>query len=218
MTQMQMNWGVMFGWDLLALLTQTAWISQEQGIQSYPWLNGMAVANLLAPLQPGSGASTGFTLGLRRKGETFQQCMARNANTYSMGGAAELTFNALTGTNSSYLSATIPNAVFGNNINTFLFGSTGQAGASASGQAPGLVSTAMGSALSYGRRTADIMSLNLTGIPGGPPLALSQASAGVQSALGSVGNVLNLGMSASTRLGVDAAFTAAEAIGCSISQ
>jgi hypothetical protein len=62
------------------------------------------------------------------------------------------------------------------------------------------------------------MSLNLGGVPGGPPLALSQASKGLQSVLGKVGNLLNLGMDASTKLAIDAAFTAAEAIGCSMSQ
>jgi hypothetical protein len=60
------------------------------------------------------------------------------------------------------------------------------------------------------------MSLNLEGVTGGPPLALSQASKGVQSALGEIGNVFSLGMSFTTRLGVDFALAGAEAIGCSM--
>lgn len=76
----------------------------------------------------------------------------------------------------------------------------------------------MGAPLTYGRRTSDIMSLNLEGVPGGPPQALSQASGGIQDFLGEIGDVFSLGMSFTTRLGVDAAFAGAEAIGCSITQ
>jgi len=60
------------------------------------------------------------------------------------------------------------------------------------------------------------MSLNLWGIRGGPPLALSPAAGGVQSILGSIGKALSLGMDFTTKLGIDAAFTGAEAIGCSM--
>jgi hypothetical protein len=62
------------------------------------------------------------------------------------------------------------------------------------------------------------MTLNLQGIRGGPPQALSQASRGAQGLLGELGDVFSLGMSFTTRLGVDMAFTGAEAIGCSIRQ
>ena len=76
----------------------------------------------------------------------------------------------------------------------------------------------MGNAITYGRRTTDIMSLNLNGIPGGPPQALSQASAGAQGILEDLSSVLNLGMSLTVRLAVDVALTGAEALGCSMQQ
>jgi RHS repeat-associated protein len=158
----------------------------------------------------------GSKYGLKLPNENFSQCMARNANTYSVGGALELALNVATDTSSSYSSYT--ELATGNSINSLLFGSAGQAAQEMAGNAPDLVGTAMGSALTYGRRTTNIMSLNLGGVPGGPPLALSQASKGLQSVLGKVGNLLNLGMDASTKLAIDAAFTAAEAIGCSMSQ
>ena len=152
--------------------------------------------------------------GIRAQDQTFNQCMQQNANTYSIGGALELAANVATGTNTSISSYTSP--VTGNNINTFFFGSTTSASASMAANVPSVVSTAMGSPLTYGRRTTSIMSLNLNGVPGGPPLALSQASKGAQSLLGKVGNALNLGMDFTTKLGIDAAFTTAEAVGCSI--
>ena len=61
------------------------------------------------------------------------------------------------------------------------------------------------------------MSLNLAGA-GGLPMALSPASAGVKSILGSIENVLSLGLSFVQRTAVDAAFTGAEAINCAIPQ
>jgi hypothetical protein len=52
--------------------------------------------------------------------------------------------------------------------------------------------------------------------PRGPPLALSQASGSARALLGKVGSALSLGMKFTTKLAVDAAFTGAEAINCSI--
>lgn len=60
------------------------------------------------------------------------------------------------------------------------------------------------------------MSLNIAGTPGGPTVALSQASGGVKADLGQVGDVLGLGMSFATPTAVDAGFTGAEAINCAI--
>jgi len=177
--------------------------------------NGLALL-LLLQNGPATGLIAGLNFGIKKPGQTFKGCMQQNANTYSIGGAAELSANTLTGTNTSISSNALVGAVTGNNINTFLFGSGTSAAASMAANAPGIVSTAMGSSLTWGRRTASIMSLNLSGIGGGPPLALSSASGGLKSLLGSIGNALNLGMDFSTKLGVDAAFTGAEAIGCSM--
>ena len=159
----------------------------------------------------------GFTLGIRQPGQTYKACMAANANTYSVGGSVELGINVATGTNTSFSSNPLVSAVTGNSINSFLFGSTADAAGTMATSAPGLVSTAMGTATTFGRRTSSIMSLNLAGA-GGLPMALSPASAGVKSVLGSIGNVLSLGLSFLERISVDAAFTGAEAIDCAIPQ
>ncbi|HEY4739916.1 MAG TPA: RHS repeat-associated core domain-containing protein [Candidatus Acidoferrales bacterium] len=164
-----------------------------------------------------SPQTTGFTLGIRQPGQTYKACMAANANTYSLGGSVELGINVATGTNTSFSSNPLVSAVTGNSINGFLFGSTGDAAGTMATSAPGLVSTAMGTATTFARRTSSIMSLNLAGA-GGLPMALSPASAGVKSALGSIGNVLSLGLSFLERTSVDAAFTGAEAINCAIPQ
>lgn len=73
-------------------------------------------------------------LGLRAPGQTFGQCMAVNANTFSLGGSAELAINVATGTSTSYSDYTSP--VTGNQINTFFFGSTPEAAGTAAADAP----------------------------------------------------------------------------------
>jgi hypothetical protein len=64
-------------------------------------------------------ANNGFTLGIRAPGQTWSQCMAANANTYSIGGATELTVNVATGTNSNISQAT--SIVTGNGITGLIF-------------------------------------------------------------------------------------------------
>ncbi len=183
--------------------------------------NGATIANGLGTQQPPTEPpfrppANNFTLGVRAPNQTFKQCMQQNANTYSIGGSVELAADVAFNKNTSISSYT--SAVTGNSINTFFFGSSSDAAAGMAADSPSLVSTAMGSATTFGRRTSTIMSLNLAGTAGGPPLALSRASGGVQAALGKVGNVLSLGMSFATRTAVDVGFTAAEAINCSVPQ
>jgi len=96
-------------------------------------------------------------------------------------------------------------------------GSASDAGTSMAGAAPGIIQAGMGSALTYGRRTADIISLNLAG-KGGLPQALSSASSGAKSLLGSMSRALSLGLSASEKAAVDAGLFGAEAVGCAIPQ
>jgi hypothetical protein len=143
--------------------------------------------------------------------------MSANANTYSIGGSVELAVNVATGTNTSYSSNALVGAVTGNSVNTFFFGSGADAGAGMAANAPGLVSTAMGSSITYGRNSTEIMALNIARA-GGAPQALSQASRGAKALLGKVGNALTLGMSFATRTAVDIGFTGAEAINCAIPQ
>jgi len=70
-----------------------------------------------------------------------------------------------------------------------------------------------GSALTFGRRTSDIMALNLAG-KGGVPQAL--ASTGAKGFLESAGKVLNLGLDEAEKFAVDAGLAGAEAINCAI--
>lgn len=112
----------------------------------------------------------------------------------------------------------VVNFFTGNAISGLLYGSGGEAVSTLGDYAPSGVGYLMGAPLTYGRRTSSIMSLNLEGVRGGPPQVLGQASEGIQDSLGEIGDVFSLGMSFTTRFGVDAALTGAEAIGCAIPQ
>jgi hypothetical protein len=83
--------------------------------------------------------------------------------------------------------------------------------------APDLTLAGMGTTLTAGRRTSDLLSLNLAG-KGGLPNALSSASGGVKSVFGYLSKALNLGLEASTKAAIDAGLFGAEIIGCSIRQ
>jgi hypothetical protein len=159
-----------------------------------------------------------FPLGLRLANQTFSQCMAQNSNTYSIGGGFQLGINSLFGSNLTVASNPVANFFAGNAISSLLFGSGSNAASTLASYTPSGLGYFMGAPLTYGRRTSDVMSLNLGGVTGGSPQALSQASSGVQDFLGEIGDVFSLGMSFTTRLGVDAALAGAEAIGCSIPQ
>src|ERR1700735_5441367 len=90
------------------------------------------------PDPPGfSGNSSGFTLGIRAPGQTYKQCLAANAHTYSAGGAAELAVNVATGTNTDITSNRAVDFFTGNSVNSFLFGNATDAGLAAAGQDPG---------------------------------------------------------------------------------
>ena len=81
--------------------------------------------------------------------------------------------------------------------------------------APSVTASRLGGALSYGRRTSDIMALNLVG-KGGLPLALGRSSVAGKAIAGKIGSVFSMGMSFATRMGLDVAFTGAEAGNCSM--
>lgn len=161
------------------------------------------------------GNSSGFTLGIRAPGQTYKQCLAANAHTYSAGGALELGYDVASGKNTDITSNRAVDFFTGNSVGSVLFGNATDAGLAAAGQAPGALEAGVGVGLTYGRRTSGSIALNLAG-KGGLPQALSSSTGGLRSVLGSVGNVLNLGLKASTRLGIDLGLTGAEAIGCAI--
>jgi len=172
------------------------------------------------PPPPTSGNSSWawtFTLGVRAPNQTFKQCMVQHAQDYSIVGAVDLAAQAA-GINSNLGSTAGGELLGGNHLNSLLFGE----GVStvAAKETPELLAAGMGTTLTYGRRTADLISLNLAG-NGGRLNALGgrfPAGAGLKVGLEHLGRALNLGMSAAYRWGVDFALTGAEGVGCSIPQ
>jgi len=172
-----------------------------------------------APAPKPTPPGTGFTLGLRLPNQTFNQCMSRNAANYSAGGFADLALGFNNVFSNRYLQVAT-----GNTFTSLYAGVLGGSGSSAVGAAapstPDLLNAAMGSPLTYGRRTTDIMSLNLEGVRGGPPLALSPAPeiGEIQSVFSSASRFFNLGFDAATKGAIDFGLFGAEVVGCSISQ
>jgi RHS repeat-associated protein len=149
-----------------------------------------------------------LTTGLRVPGETFTQCMTANAGEYSLVGGIDDLFG------SNLKSSAIANFFGGNAITSLFYGEAGDSGMTAGGTLPMLLKGGVGSALTYGRRGADIMSLNIAGKGGRLGSALEQASEGFYGRLESVDNVLGMGMSPEARWGIDIGFTLAEGVGC----
>ncbi len=163
------------------------------------------VSRLCGPIPP---SPNGFTLGVRQKSQTWKQCMEANKNTYSLGGAVELTVNVATGTNSNISEST--SVITGNGITDTLFGDPTEIAKESCFLA---AEKGAGTTLTWGRRTSDIMALNLAG-KGGLPKAL--ASSGAKGLLKSVGKALHAGLDEAEKLAVDLGLAGAEAIGCSI--
>jgi len=141
--------------------------------------------------------------------------MAQHASEYSLGGLVDTSYGLTTGKDSSLSTNPLASFVLGNSINTLLFGSGDEAASAALSNAPSAMTGGMGNALTYGRRTSDIMALNLAG-RGGLPVALGRSSAGVKAAIGKAGGFLSLGLSFAERMGLDIAFSGAEAVDCSM--
>ncbi|HSU60929.1 MAG TPA: RHS repeat-associated core domain-containing protein, partial [Bryobacteraceae bacterium] len=154
-------------------------------------------------------------IGIRAPGQTFKACMAQHASEYSLGGLVDTSYGLTTGKDSSLSTNPLASFVLGNSINTLLFGSGDEAASAALSNAPSAMTGGMGNALTYGRRTSDIMALNLAG-RGGLPVALGRSSAGVKAAIGKAGSFLSLGLSFAERMGLDIAFSGAEAVDCSM--
>lgn len=158
-------------------------------------------------------------IGIRNPGQSFRSYMQQHANDYNLGGSvellADLSLNGGIGT--SYSSNPVVSFFTGDAITSLAFGSTTDASSAAANAAPGIVRAGMGAMTTYGRRTSTIMSLNLVG-KGGLPQALGQsgATASLQGTLSRFGSAFSLGLKASTRWALDAAFTGAEMVNCSM--
>jgi RHS repeat-associated protein len=170
---------------------------------------------ILPPNLPSLPNAPGFTLSVRAPGQSFGNCMQQNAKNYSAAGIADLA----TGANGKIANSTVGQVVGGNGVTGLIsaFSGNGEDAAIAAGtEAPGLVNDGMGTTLTYGRRTTSIMSLNIAGVPGGPPSALAPASSDASSFLGSLSKAFTLGLDETTKLAVDVGLTGAEVIGCAI--
>jgi RHS repeat-associated protein len=166
---------------------------------------------------PGGGGNGPTQVGSKPQTQTFSACMAANSSTFSLAGLAQGGINAALGamgrSGVNFENTWWAQLLGGNSISGTLFGSASDAGASAAANTPGLLEAGMGTVTTWGRRTADILSLNLEG-RGGLPLALGDASAGVRGFLGTADSVLSLGLDFTTRLEIDAALSAGEAAYC----
>ena len=105
-----------------------------------------------------------------------------------------------------------PNTLGGNEITGTYYAFAGNTKDSAynavttgAGLTSSVVSGAMGAPITYGRRTAQIVSLNLAG-RGGLPQALSSSTGGVKRFLGKLGGAW--------KTAADVGFTLAEGVGC----
>jgi hypothetical protein len=145
--------------------------------------------------------------------------MVANAKNYSAGGVADLTgLTSVVG--APDLGTSTVGEVFAGNtftsLNAALDGSAEDAAGVAGTSSPDLLNAGMGTVTTFGRRTSDIVSLNLVG-SGGLPSALSPATtAGMKSFLSSVSKVFNLGLDASLKAAGDLGLFGAEIVGCSI--
>jgi len=165
------------------------------------------------PAGSGQGATGSSGASSNPQEQSFADCMASQSDDYGIAGVVERAVNALTGTQTSWRNQWAVSAVAGNTISTLLYGSGGQNLAGNASNAVSTAAEAMGSTVSSGRRTTDIVCLNIPGV-GGRPLALGSSTGMIRGAIGSVGKVLGLGLTLSQRLIVDGVLVAAEAVVC----
>jgi RHS repeat-associated protein len=158
------------------------------------------------PIDPYDPSNSGIDLSYHfqlfpglKGGGTFGQCMAQHAGNYSMAGAAV----TIAGGNQTAMEA--GNLVAGNMfLDAFEAAKLG---------VPALAK-GMGAPLTWGRRSSDIMAMNLAG-KGGLPQALSASGKSARSLLGKLDKALSLGLTLTERAIIDGAFVAGEAIACS---
>jgi hypothetical protein len=140
-------------------------------------------------------ASNGFTLGIRAPGQTYSQCLASNTGNYSIAGVFNIQNSA-----GKFLA--------GNDAGNLLFGdvSEGQAGLLLSHGGASAVSAGVGTAGTFGRRTASIFDLNLSGTTGPAPTILGKT--GAEEVAGVLSGIAEI------KFAIDVGLTGAEAIGC----
>ena len=150
-----------------------------------------------------SHGPTKFTLGIKAKNQTWKDCMSANSNTYSIGGSVELAADDAFKKNTSISEKT--KFITGNTITGLFFDGPGARDFAK------VAKDGAGSSLTFGRRTSDIISLNLEGKTG---LPRALASSGAKDLLESAGKWLNLGLDEAARGAIDAGLAGAEVINC----
>jgi hypothetical protein len=128
--------------------------SLRRGYQWDVWLNRNA-------------ANNAFTLGIRTPVQTYSQCLAANSGNYSV-------YNRLP---SSWQNGATKFAL-GNDVSNALFGDANEGTAGLLvGAGAGAAPLGVGTAGTYGRRTASIFDLNLSGTTGPAPTILGKTGA-----------------------------------------
>jgi RHS repeat-associated protein len=143
-----------------------------------------------------SPANNGFTLGIRAPGQTYSQCLAANSGNYSV--YNWLPSSAQNGGTKFALGNDVSNALFGD-ANEGTAGLVVGAGVAAAPLGTGTAGT-------FGRRTASIFDLNLSGTTGPAPTILGKT--GAAEVIGWVSGAFEL------KLAADIGATAAEALNC----
>ncbi|MDT8067722.1 MAG: RHS repeat-associated core domain-containing protein [Terriglobia bacterium] len=145
--------------------------------------------------KPTNTANNGFTIGIRAPGQTYSQCLASNTGNYSIAGVFNIQNSA-----GKFLA--------GNDAGNLLFGdaSKGQAGLLLSHGGATAVSAGVGTAGTFGRRTASIFDLNLSGTTGPAPTILGKT--GAEEVAGVLSGIAEI------KFAIDVGLTGAEAIGC----
>jgi RHS repeat-associated protein len=144
---------------------------------------------------PSDAANNGFTIGIRAPGQTYSQCLAGNTGNYSIAGV----FN---------IQNSVGKFFGGNDVGNLLFGdaSEGQAGLILTHGGATAVSGGVGTAGTFGRRTASIFDLNLSGTTGPAPTILGKT--GAEEVAGVLSGIAEI------KFAIDVGLTGAEAIGC----
>ena len=125
--------------------------------------------------------------------------MAQNSGNYSIAGVSNIQNSG-------------GQFVLGNDVANLLFGNTGEgtAGLLVSEGGSRAFTAGVGTAMTAGRRTASITSMNLEGVTGRAPMILGKT--GAEEIAGWLSGLAEL------KLAADAGLTGAEAIGCLIHQ
>ena len=107
-----------------------------------------------------------WSWGVRGANQTYGQCLSQNSSNYSLAGALNQQGGAA-------------QLVAGNDVASLLFGnsSEGLAGSITAEGASQSLQAGAGTALTFGRRTASIFDLNLSGVTGAAPAVLANTGA-----------------------------------------